>query len=39
MKRDAEYWNNINWTDFEQIELDFQDGELIDVYERVGDNK
>lgn len=35
LKRDAEYWDNINWTEFEQIELELHDGELVDVYERI----
>lgn len=36
LKRDSEYWDNINWTQFEQIELEIHDGELVDVYEKVG---
>lgn len=35
LKRDAEFWDSINWMYFEQIELDYQDGELVDVYERI----
>jgi hypothetical protein len=32
LKRDVEFWDNINWTTFEQLELEIQDGELVDVY-------
>lgn len=35
LKRDSEYWDSLVWTDCEQIALDFQDGELVDVYEKV----
>jgi hypothetical protein len=39
IKRDIDYWDGINWTEFEQIELEIQEGELIDVYAKVGETK